>query len=206
MTTYVKKTWTTNEVIETAEMNNIETGIDDGFKFSEQIIDSNKDMQGYDLSNLGRVEVAGVMDTDANGVAVPSSTVQASLDAEGSYAGPATLAWVDGPNFTLTSGFSGSANGFAVGFDAKMSIALKPVYIRLLINSAEVYKEYYDSTTYKTIRQYALGVQQGDVIKLQVQSASAEARSATIKNVRLYGDFVVKTVGVDGATITGSYT
>ena len=59
MTTYVKKTWTTNEVIETAEMNNIETGVYDSFKSSEQIIDSNKDMNGKTITNVGAIDVVG---------------------------------------------------------------------------------------------------------------------------------------------------
>ena len=204
--TYAQKTWTTNEVIETTELNNMEQGITDAYDWSNQIIDADKDMQGYYQTNIGRIEVDSVLDTDANGIAVPSYTTQASLDTEGSYTGLSTQAWLDGPNFTLSSGFVGSANSFTIEFEAKITVSLKQVYIRVLVNDAEIYKDYYDSTTYQKIRIYALGCQEDDVIMIQVKSAAAEARSATIKNFRLLGDFALKTVGVDGATITGSYT
>ena len=62
---YSKKTWMSNEVITTAALNNIEGGVEDAYDWSNEIIDADKDMLGYDLSNIGRIDASNNCSVDA---------------------------------------------------------------------------------------------------------------------------------------------
>ena len=50
---YSKHTWSTNDVITTALMNALETGAEEAYLWSEAVIDSDKDMSGNNLTNIG---------------------------------------------------------------------------------------------------------------------------------------------------------
>ena len=195
---YSKKTWVSNEVITTAALNNIEGGVENAYKTSEMIGDGTLDMSGNAIQNISSLEVNSVLDTSANGVAVPSQRLQYSKDAEGTYVGSGT--YTEKIAITLGSGHDTSMNAFYVEVDVKAAILGQSVSIQLRSRDQVLETITTTSDTYQTIRQTAHALGSGD--KIAVYILSAGSYSATIRNFRIYADYVVKTVGVDGGSFS----
>lgn len=193
---YSKKTWVSNEVITTAALNNIESGVENAYKTSEMIGDGALDMDSNPINNVSALDVDSVFDTTASGVAVPSQTLQYSKDTEA----PILLSagsFVEVQSVTLGATHVGSSNGFLVLGEVNSNEVGTEIELRangVVIGTRE------STTTYQGIGGFALALAQGDKITVNMKSTGAAV--GYIKNFRLYADYVVKTVGVDGGSFS----
>ena len=116
MTTYSRKVWEEHDIITTAAMNNIEDGVEDGLKFSETVIDGDKDMSGNALTNLGGLEVVGnslLQFADYTGVKTKVSTTAVLKTVTAKQALPLVTATKQ-YEYTIPAGFvAGEVNLYA---------------------------------------------------------------------------------------------
>jgi hypothetical protein len=189
---YAPTTWDANDVITKDKLNKIEQGINTASKLSGTDIDTDKDWNGKNITNVGTLSANSLILSESGFIIVPDLTKNAkylmkSSDAETS---------VSGADWTLMKSLpplpaSVLSASVYVSYQHKSNYTAS-TGTRIYVNGVAVGKERnHESTSYTTWEEVITGLKAGDII--QIYGIRRTTSSPYVRNLRVYGAILQST-------------
>jgi hypothetical protein len=187
---YNPTTWGSNDVITKDRLNKMEQGIVSASKLSGTDIDTDKDWNGKNITNVGTLSANLLILSESPFTIVPDPTKNAkylmkSDDVE--TAGTKFSSWTLAKSLPpLPASVSGTENSVYVSYQHRSS-GPYTTRTRIYVNGVAVGTERsHGSTSYTTWDEVITGLKAGDIIQIYTRAAG-EAYRAYVRNLRVYG-------------------
>ncbi len=187
---YSPTTWGSNDVITKDRLNKIEQGVRTGTLLSGTDIDTDKDWNGKNITNVGTLSANSLILSESWLTIVPDPTKNVkylvkSDDAE--VGGSKSEEWVPLKSLPpLPASVFGTENSVYVSYQYRSS-GVYTIYTKIYVNGVGVGTERsHSSTSYTTWDEEITGLKAGDIIQIYTRSQGGISH-AYVRNLRVYG-------------------